>query len=67
MTDTAPEIAGVVRKKLMDRSPEERFVMGTRMFDAARDMVLASLPEGLPALELKRQLFHRLYGQRAPF
>ena len=67
MTDTAPEIAEIVRQKLMARSPEERFVMGTRMFDAARAMALASLPKGLPALELKRQLFHRLYGQRAPF
>jgi hypothetical protein len=51
----------------MARSPEERFVMGVRMFDAARAMVLASLPGGLSPEELKRQLFQRLYGQPAPF
>jgi hypothetical protein len=67
MTDTPPEIAEFVRQKLMARSPEERFVMGVRMFDAARAMVLASLPGGLSPEELKRQLFQRLYGQPAPF
>ncbi len=48
MTDTPPEIAKLVHQKLMARSPEERFLMGIRMFDAARDVVLASLPKGLP-------------------
>ena len=63
MTDTAPEIAELVRQKLMARSGEERFLMGVRMFDAARDMALASLPAGLSPEEMKRQLFQRLYGQ----
>jgi len=67
MTDTPPEIAEMVRQKLMARSGAERFVMGTRMFEAARKMVLASLPDGLSPDELKRQLFQRLYGQPAPF
>lgn len=66
MTDTSPEIAELVRQKLMARSAEERFLMGVRMFDAARAMALASLPAGLPAEELKRQLFQRLYGQPLP-
>ena len=66
MTDTPPEIAELVRQKLMARSGEERFLMGVRMFDAARAMVLASLPAGLSAEELKRQLFQRIYGQPLP-
>ena len=66
MTDTSPEIAELVRQKLMARSAEERFLMGVRMFDAARSMALASLPAGLSAEELKRQLFQRLYGQPLP-
>ena len=66
MTDTSPEIAELVRQKLMARSGEERFLMGVRMFDAARDVVLASLPAGLATEELKRQLFQRLYGQPLP-
>ena len=66
MTDTSPEIAELVRQRLMTRSNEERFLMGVRMFDAARDMALASLPAGLSSEELKRQLFQRLYGQKLP-
>jgi hypothetical protein len=66
MTDTSPEIAELVRQRLLARSGEERFLMGVRMFDAAREMVLASLPDGLSADELKRQLFQRLYGQSLP-
>jgi hypothetical protein len=66
MTDTSPEIAELVRQKLMSRSGEERFLMGVRMFDAARAMALASLPAGLAPEDLKRQLFQRLYGQPMP-
>ena len=66
MTDTSPEIAELVRQRLMTRSGEERFLMGVRMFDAARDMALASLPVGLSPEEMKRQLFQRLYGQPLP-
>jgi hypothetical protein len=67
MNDTSPEIAELVRQKLMARSGSERFVMGARMFDAARAVVLASLPAGLTPDELKRQLFQRIYGLAAPF
>lgn len=66
MTDTPPEIAELVRQKIMARSAEERFMMGVRAFDAARAMVLASLPAGLAPDELKRQLFQRIYGQPLP-
>lgn len=46
----------------MARSNEERFIMGARMFDAARDIVLASLPSDLPEADLKARLFERIYG-----
>ncbi len=67
MTDTPPEIAEMIRHKLMARSGAERFVMGVQMFEAARKMALASLPNGLSKEELKRAIFQRLYGQPAPF
>lgn len=70
MTDTTPEMAEQYRALLMARSGEERFIMGAQMFDAARAMVLASLPAGLPAAEVRRRLFERFYGdvpeQRIP-
>jgi hypothetical protein len=67
MTDTPSDVAEMVRAKLMSRSGAERFIMGAQMFEAARRMVLASLPADLPPEELKRQLFERIYGTSAPF
>lgn len=66
MTDTAPEIAEMVRARLMARSGAERFLMGVRMFDSARRMVLASLPADLSDCERKRRLFERIYGAPLP-
>ena len=66
MTDTPPEIAEMVRARLMALSGAERFRMGVQMFDAARRMVLASLPAGLTETERKRLLFERLYGTQLP-
>jgi hypothetical protein len=62
MNDTALEVETLVREMTMARSGEERLLMGSAMFDAARDMVIASLPESLPPPEFKRQLFKRIYG-----
>ncbi len=66
MTDTPPEIAEMVRARLMALSGAERFRMGVQMFEAARRMVLASLPADLTETERKRQLFNRLYGEVLP-
>ena len=66
MNDTPPEIAEMVRARLMALSGAERFRMGSQMFDAARRMILASLPPGLSALERKRLLFERVYGEALP-
>ena len=66
MTDTPPEIAELVRARLMALSGAERFRMGVQMFDAARRMVLASLPTDLSESERKRRLFERLYVETLP-
>jgi hypothetical protein len=67
MTDTPPEIAEKVRAMLMARSGYERMVMGARSFEAARQMVLASLPPDLTEPERRRRLFERVYGIPAPW
>lgn len=66
MTDTPPEIADMVRNRLMARSGAERFRMGVEMFQAARRMALASLPADLSEAERKRRLFERIYGVPFP-
>jgi len=62
MNDTDPQIAEMVRRRLMERSGAERVLMGSQMFDVAKAMVLASLPKGLTELEIKARLCERLYG-----
>jgi hypothetical protein len=62
MNDTAPEVQEMMASMLMRRSGEERFIMGALMFDAARELVIASLPQDLPPSELRRRLFERMYG-----
>jgi hypothetical protein len=62
MNDTSPAIEQKMREMIMARSGEERFIMGALMFDAARDIILASLPKDLPEAELRSRLFERIYG-----
>ena len=62
MNDTTREIAAIVREQLLSRTGAERVVMGSRMFDVARTMALASFPSDLSEIETKRRLCDRLYG-----
>lgn len=62
MNDTPKEIAEFVRKKVMALSGAERVLMGSQMFDLAREMILASFPPGLSEIEIKGRLCERLYG-----
>ena len=63
MNDTSPEVEARYRAMLMSRTAEERVMMGARMFDAARMLVLASMPPGLPDQERRQRLFARLYPE----
>lgn len=62
MNDTTPDIAAIVRERLLARSGAERVLMGSRMFDVARTIALAAFPPGLSEIERKRRLCERLYG-----
>lgn len=62
MKDTSEEMRTLYRSMLMQRSGEERMVMGSRMFDVARTMIIASLPPGLTPGEVRIALLERLYG-----
>lgn len=67
MNDTSPEIAEIVRQRLMARSGEDRFMMGAKMFSAARDIVIASMPKNLKGIDFKRELYRRIYSEEPPF
>jgi hypothetical protein len=66
MTDTSPEIAGLVRDRIMSLTGAERFIIGARMFETARAIVLASLPQDSSEDEKRRQLYERFYGKALP-
>ena len=56
MNDTDPQIAELVRQRLLERSGAERVMMASDMFETAKAMVLASLPTGLTEIEIKDSL-----------
>jgi len=62
MNDTPKEVFEFMRRKLLGLSGAERVVMGSRMFDSARAIMLASFPSGISEVEKKRRLCERLYG-----
>jgi hypothetical protein len=66
MTDTSPEFAEMVRKRMMERSGEERLLMGLSMFDMARAIMVASFPPNLSPVEMKTMLYERTYGESPP-
>lgn len=61
MNDTTESIAAAMSNKFRKKSSQERLRMGFAMFDAAKTMMLASLPN-LSATEKRKMLFLRLYG-----
>lgn len=66
MSDTSPEMRALYRDMLMKLSGEERLIRGALSYDAARDIILASLPPGLSRAETLRRLYERMYGESLP-
>lgn len=65
MSDTPPEIDERYRAMLMQRTGEERLIMGCAMRDTARAIVEASLRERDPQAKveaIRKGLFLRFYG-----
>jgi hypothetical protein len=62
MNDTDPEIEQLFHRRMLERSGAERVLMGSRMFDVAKAMILASFPDNLTPIEIKARLCERLYG-----
>jgi hypothetical protein len=62
MNDTTEAVRSLVRGRLMALTGIERLRMGDEMHGSAREIVLASLPEGIPEEERMRRLFLRFYS-----
>lgn len=66
MSDTSPEVQRLYHSMLMNLSGQERMLRGALMFEAAREMVLASFPKGLDSRDLRGRLYERIYGEPLP-
>jgi hypothetical protein len=65
MRDTKPEIKEKFKKMIMQKSNEERLIMGCEMFDDAMRIVRSSILNDYPDIdsaELLKQIFFRFYG-----
>ena len=65
MNDTAPDVAEYVSRRYAAMSPETRFLIGIRMFDTAREMVEASIPDTHTGIDRRREICRRLYPSLA--
>jgi hypothetical protein len=65
MRDTSPDMEKRYRQLLMQRSGEERLIMGCGMWDTARALAEASIRQADPDITvaaLRKTLFLRFYG-----
>jgi hypothetical protein len=65
MDDTTPEFRRLVRERFLALEPAERVRMCGEMFDTARSIVEASLPDGLDPEERRYRICRRFYGELA--
>jgi hypothetical protein len=66
VNDTTQDVEREYRRRLMALKPEDRFIRGALMFDAAREMVLASLKDIHDPENKRRHLYKRIYGKSLP-
>ena len=65
MNDTSREIERMVAKRYAGMLPAERVRIAAEMFDAARQLALASFPADLAPRDVRRLLCRRFYGELA--
>ena len=65
MIDTTPQVSAYVHDRYSAMSPEERFLIGIKMFDTARALVEASISNDLSESERRREICRRFYPSLA--
>ena len=66
MNDTDEKTQNLFNAMIMSKSGQERLAMGFSMFNMARRQVIAAIKQNKPyadAMEIKRDIFLRFYGQ----
>ena len=63
MNDTDRKIRLIYTDMLMRKTAKERLLMGFSMFDFATKFLLSSLRKQASSLDLREEVFLRIYGQ----
>jgi len=66
MNDTVSEVEKHFRKLIKNKSPQERLIMGSSMFDASKEIVQSSIKSQNPGInkkDLAIATFDRIYGR----
>lgn len=66
MNDTSAAVANLVADRYRDMSPGERCLAAAAMYETARAIIEASLPEGLTAEQRRLAIARRFYGDELP-
>ena len=66
MNDTSPKIEAMVNERYKQMTSDERVRIAASMFDAARAIVLSSLPPDLNRTERRLALARRFYSGELP-
>jgi hypothetical protein len=66
MKDTHAEVARLVAARHRAMTPDERCLAASSLFDVARSIVEASLPDGLTEAERRLAVARRFYGTELP-
>ena len=65
MKDTSDQVGAQYLQMIMQKSGEERLLMGCSMFDTAKEIVRSSLLSHTPEIDpqdLRKNIFLRFYG-----
>lgn len=66
MNDTSDKVAAMVAARHAAMSAEERVRAASSMYDAARQIVEASIPQSVQGAERRYQVLKRFYGDEVP-
>ncbi len=65
MNDTSPDIEKKLSEMIQKKSPEERALMGSSMYETSRSLVIRAILEDNPDISpsaLKQELFLKFYS-----
>jgi hypothetical protein len=61
--DTPADLNNLLFRKMLEKSGEERLIIGCQMTDTARELVWSGIPKHLPELNRRQLFLDRFYGK----